>query len=295
MKNRKQRILIVILVGLVFFSSSLALLMYSKQNQAKETNETFIEVFASSKTLKQGVLIGANDISVIKVAKSNLSYTPLIQGEIIGRYTSVDILKGEQFRKEKISLVRILAVKSSEDGKIIEAVKVQTEVLGPIVFKDTITLPLTLFKNIDNTLKKGDYIDILSIKGKHSKGKEVSFKTKYIALHVSINSFVRQYSSVDTFVSIDAEKKLLMADSVVFEMNPDDIKNLLSVYYKSQALNSNRVYNTSKSNIGHLWMVKCSETIDEKAQKKKKKMLADYVVPRRKRSNSSSVRISYEN
>ncbi|SFV66717.1 hypothetical protein MNB_SM-4-1235 [hydrothermal vent metagenome] len=293
MKNRKHRILIVILMGMVLFSSSLALLMYSKQNKVQEVNETFIEVFTASKTLKKGSLIGGHDIVAIKVSKAYMPFTPLTQSEIISRYTSVDILAGEQFRKEKISLVKP-QLRQTTQKEISTLKEVVTEEFDPTVANDMITLPLSLFRNIDNTLKKGDYIDILSIKNKNSKNKETSFETKYIAVHISIDSFVHQYQSVTSFVSLDDDEKIVMADSVVFEMNPRDIKNLLSLYYKAQELNTNRVHNINKTNSGHLWMVKCSKTLDASTQKKKKKMLADYVVPRRTRKNSSSVRISYE-
>jgi len=292
MKNRKNRIVIVILVGLVFFSSSIALLMYSKQSQTKEVNNLLIEVFASSKALKKGVLIGASDIKSIKLPKSYMAFTPLTQSEIIGRYTSVDILAGEPFRKEKISILKPKAPKKRV-SRVVE--EVEPKELAPKVYNDTITIPLTLFKNIDNTLKKGDFIDIVSIKSKKSKNTEISFETKYIALHIPIDSFVHNYSSVKTFISKDEDENLVAADSVVFKMDPDDIKNLLSLYYKAQELNANRVHNTKKANIGHLWMVKCSEVIDESAQKKKERMLVDYIVQKKRRKFTPRVSISYEN
>ena len=293
MKNRKNRIVIVILVGLVFFSSSIALLMYAKQSKSKEVNEALIEVFASSKALKKGVMIGAHDIKSIKLSKSYMPFTPLTQSEIVGRYTSVDILAGEPFRKEKISLSKPSSVKKITKNKVVLQEE-EVKELAPKVYNDTITVPLTLFKNIDNTLKKGDFIDIVSVKSKKPKNQETSYETKYIALHIPIDSFVSNYSSVKSFISQDEDEKIIKADSVVFKMDPDDVKNLLALYYRAQELNANRVHNTKKLNLGHLWMVKCSEVVDESAQKKKERMLVDYIVQKRRRKISSSVSISYE-
>lgn len=293
MNNRKNRIIIVILVGLVFFSSSLALLMYAKQSDTKEAAQTLVAVYASSKTLKEGLLIGAHDIELVKLPKAYMPFTPLTQSEIIGRYTSVDILKGEPFRKEKISLVAPKPTQS-KIKKAVAPAQIVKEELASRVYNDTITLPLSLFKNIDYTLKKGDFIDIVSIKIKKSKNKEMSFDTKYVALHIPIDSFIVKSASVNTFINQDTDNNTIMADSIVFKMDPDDIKNLLAIYYKTQELNTNRVHNANKANIGHLWMVKCSAVIDEKAQKKKEKMLADYKVLQKRRKVTPRLSIVYE-
>jgi hypothetical protein len=156
-----------------------------------------------------------------------------------------------------------------------------------------------LFHNIDTTLQKGDYIDIVSLKEKKSKKGERDFDVKYVALRVPIHSFVSGTTLMERYtqnVGEGKDAKTVYAKSVVLETSPKDIKNLLSLYYKTQKLNKERVYNTNNS--GHLWIVKCSEDANATIQAKKEKMLADYVPKyvkvKRKKRVKERVSISYE-
>jgi hypothetical protein len=295
MKNRQTRIIIGILVGLVLFASSIALLMYTKQSGQAVESSNNIEVYVANQHLTQGHKITASDIVKAYLPSSYIPSAPLTPDEIIGRYTQVEIFAKEPLRKEKISLLQ----PTEEQPKTLEssAVKIQEmPAQKGLQMSDTVTVPLTLFQNIDTTLKTGDYIDIVSIIPSASRGKDMEFNTKYIALHVLINSFVSNAAKIDN-VTLTQEKKILRADSVVFEMSPSDIKNFLSTYYKTQELNANRVFNTSKTNNGHLWMVKCSDEVDEKSQKAKDRLMVDYVSTYKKvRAKAvEQVSISYEN
>lgn len=295
MKNRQTRIIIGILVGLVLFASSIALLMYTKQSKQVVENPNNIEVYVANKHLSKGVKIGASDIEKAYLPSSYMPSSPLTPDEIIGRYTQVEIFVKEPLRKEKISLLQPTQEQSNVQAS--SAVKIQEmPVQKELQISDTVTVPLTLFQNIDTTLKAGDYIDIVSIIPTTSQGKEMEFNTKYIALHVLINSFVSNTVKIEN-VTLTQDNKLLRADGVVFEMSPSDIKNFLSTYYKAQELNANRVFNTSKTNSGHLWMVKCSDEIDEKTQKTKDRLMVDYVSSYKKARAKTveQVSISYEN
>ncbi|MDF1876849.1 hypothetical protein JHD47_03350 [Sulfurimonas sp. SAG-AH-194-L11] len=294
MRNRQTRIIMGILVGLVLFSSSIALLMYSKQDSLSEYVEGHIEVYVATKHLNKGDLISSEDIDKAYLPKSYIAFTPLTQSEIIGRYAKVEIFAKEPLRKEKISLT-----KPNEEpivSKQLVREKVKVKVLKTKKLKkDTITVTLSLFQNIDASLKQGDYIDILSVIPKISKGKTSRYDTKYVALKVKIHSFVSNYKQVKRYITSDIDGKSLTADSIIFEMSPNEIKNFLSVYYKTQELNSNRVFNSKKSNEGHLWMVKCSTNEDDKQQKMKNKMLVDHKTTYRKRvAKRDKVSISYE-
>ena len=289
MKNRQTRIIIGILVGLILFSSSIALLMYSKQNSLSNYVEDHVEVYVSAKHLNRGDLINPDDIEKAFLPKSYLAFTPLTKSEIIGRYADVEIFKKEPLRKEKISLSKPLVEKmlvkhSTKKAPLVEKID--------YVKRDTITVPLSIFKNIDSTLKKGDSIDIVSVKIKTKKDVN-TYSTKYVALKVKIHGFMSDFKSVKKYV-FSRKDGVGVADSVVFEMNPDEIKNFLSVYYTTQELNAKRVF-SSKTNGGHLWMVKRSSVKDDKDDKIKKRMLIDHIQTVYKRRKAPArVSISYE-
>jgi len=293
MKNRKMRLLVGILVGLVFFSSSLALLLYLKQGSSNSIEKTeSIGVYITTRTIKKGELLQARDISETILPRSYISETPLTAAEIIGRYALTDIFTKEPLRKEKLSLTQPLEEKNVEEEvyepQVVESVSSFDE------NRDTMTVPLYVFKNIDETLKAGDYIDILTIVPKKSDSRE--FITKYVALHILINSFISHATKVDSIVSVNDKNEVSRASAVVFEILPGDIKNLLSSYYKTQQLNTKSVYNTARSNGGHLWMVKCTTSLDPAIQKFKSKMLIDHVtVYKRRKKAVHKVSISYEN
>jgi len=298
MKNRQTRIILLIMVGLVLFSSSLALLMYTKQKKAQESLEKQVDVFVAAKNLHEGDLIGADAMLKVKLPESYLNFKPLSPSEIMGRYATDDILSREPFRKEKISIKKPQKlILSSENNETNTSVVKQKE--EKKYTSDTLTISLSLFKNIDTTLKKGDFIDIVSLKPKKAKNGSKDFAVKYVALHVPIYSFVNGTRLMENFSEHVGEGKnatTLQAQSIILETSPKDIKNLLSLYYETQSLNKERVYNTNNS--GHLWIVKCAEDENATLQEKKKKMLVDYVpkyvkVKRRKKVKER-VSISYE-
>jgi len=290
MKNRQIRLIIGILVGLILFASSIALLMYSKQNELKNYVEDHVEVYVSSKHLNKGDLIGPKDIQKVFLPKSYLAFTPLTQSEIMGRYASVEIFAKEPLRKEKLSIA-----KPSKDKfvvfKPVEKVKNAKKQHLDNYAKDTITVSLGVFKNMDYSLKSGDTIDIISIFPKKSKNQD--FNMKYVALNVTIKSFISNAQETSRYIS-KGGKKLVKADSVIFEMQPKDLKNFLTVYYKTLTLYSNRIYAGGKGKSGNLWMVKCSSEADEKDQNLKKNMLVDHITQYRKRRAVERVSISYE-
>lgn len=290
MKNRQTRIIMGILVGLVFFSSSIALLMYSKQSSLNEYVEEHVEVYVSSKHLNKGDMINSTDIIKASLPKSYLAFTPLTKSEIIGRYAKIAIYPKEPLRKEKLT-----TAKPTENKQIIaRKVMLKNSDIEEIEYvkRDTITVSLSMFKNIDSSLKKGDYIDIVSLKLKNSKS-GAKYNTKYVALKVKINSFISNMKKIKKY-TFNTKDGLGVADSVVFEMNPDEIKNFLSVYYTTQEFNAKRVFN-NKSNAGHLWMVKCSSIKDDKKDMIKKRMLFDHIQTVYKRRKApAKVSISYE-
>lgn len=302
MKNRNTRIIMGILIGLVLFTSSVALLFYLKQSRANENITHKVEVYIASKNLKKGDYIDANAIVKAKLPQNYVSFKPLTAEEIIGRYAKVDIFAKEPIRKEKLSTINPLnkRVKKTKETDTKKAPAEQTIVTT----SDSISLPLSLFKNKDTSLRAGNFVDIVSVMPKKLKNREYSFKTKYIALHVPVHSFISRNVTIPAFTRTVTQtkdkvttSKIIEADTIVLDMSPKDIKNFLALYYETQALNDDRAYNTNNYG-GHLWLVNAATDTDETIQKEKQKLLLDYkkahIVKKRRKRPTQKVSIAYE-
>ncbi len=291
MKNRKTRIIMGIMVALVLFSSSVALLLYLKQNKLKENKQESIEVFVAAKNIKKGDVLNATSLKKAKFPKSYISFTPLTDSEIISRYARVNIYKDEPIRLEKISAQKpVKEIKQTVKKSTTEAQTALNKIQQ--VTEDTLSISLSVFKNKNTLLREGDYVDIVSVIP--SSTKTDNFNTKYIALHVKINNFVSNGKATGTPISYNAKKQIVRADTIVLLMSPKDIKNFLAVYYKTQALNANRVYNTNNYG-GQLWMIKTPKVIDENLQAQKKRLMIDRkVYKKRAKKQYQKVKISYE-
>ncbi len=299
MRNRNTRIIMGILVGLVLFTSSVALLLYLKQSKANENITHNVEVYVAAKNLKEGDYIGADAITKAKIPQNYISFAPLVAEEIIGRYAKVAIFAKEPIRAEKLSTTNPLD-KKVQKRVVMTSDKNKTK-QTLVSTSDTISIPLNIFKNKDASLRAGNFVDIISVVPKKLKNKEFAFTTKYIALHVPIHSFISDNVTTATFTRTLTQtedkkmtSKIIEADTIVLDMSPKDIKNFLALYYKTQALNNNRAYNTANYG-GQLWLVNAATDTDAAVQKEKEKMLLDKkraVVKRRRKVQKVS--IAYE-
>lgn len=302
MREKKTKIFIGILLTLIMFASSLALVMYSKQNELKKQVENQIEVYVSTKNLDEGESIGAGEIVLKKVPKSYIDFTPLTKEEIIGRFAKVVIFANEPLRPEKITLTKVLQEQKSQTGALQGDAK--EEVAVKRLSSDTISLSLELFKNLDISLQKDDFIDIVSVASSQKEQEEYEFAAKYIALHVKIHSFVSGTKEMQKAVHEEYDEKTKqskksVADTLILEMSPLEIKNFLAMYYKTQEFNAQKVHST-KENRGHLWMVRCSSDANDTFAKEKEMLLLKEKISKPKVENSPkppaihTVKISYE-
>jgi len=277
MKSRKTRIIMGILVGLVLFSSSTALLLYLKQNNKKKSSQESIEVFVAAKNLKIGDLLDAHAITKAKFPKSHVSFIPLRDSEIMHRYARVDIYKDEPIRTEKISATKPVEQKYERQHirkniPLLTALNSSSKINQ--ITQDTISVSLSLFKNNYTLLSTDDYVDIVTAIPSDTKKSNESFHTKFIALHVKIVGFLSHTKAVKTMIIYNEKQQPVKADTIVLVMSPKEIKNFLAVYYKTQQLNNNRVYNTNNYG-GQLWLIKTPKVIDEKIYAQKKHFMVD--------------------
>lgn len=301
MREKKTKIFIGILLTLIMFVSSLALVMYSKQNELKKQVENQIEVYVSTKNLNEGASIGANHIALKKLPKSYIDFTPLTQEEIIGRFAKVAIFANEPLRPEKITLTKVV---QEEKAEVAAPKANEQEEVVKRLSSDTISLSLELFKNLDVSLQKDDFIDIVSVSPSKKERDDYEFTTTYVALHVKIHSFVSAAKEMQKIAHEEYDEKTKqsrksVADTLILEMSPLEIKNFLVMYYKTQELNAQKVHST-KENRGHLWMVRCSnETNDTFAQDKEALLLKEKInklkiESKPKAPPTPKVKISYE-
>lgn len=292
MRDKKTKIVIGVLFSLLLFASSIALLMYSKQSKLDAYSHENIEVYITKRFIPKGERIEAAALQKAQINKSYIDFTPLMDTEILGRYANVDIYAKEPIRSEKLTLKKPKSVQEHQEQKVTSKPKMMQR-----LDSDTIALSLELFKNIDYTLKKGDFIDIASVIPKKTKTKGYEFEANYIALRVEIDSFSNQSDSL-LAPSQDADGKkpqIVAAKSILLKMKPKEVKNFLHAYYRSQEINSERVYN--EKNQGHLWMIRCSETLDEGLQSQKERLLLGAhkkPAPAPRVNTSPRVSISYE-
>ncbi len=299
MKNRNTRIIMGILVGLVLFTSSVALLLYLRQSKANAHATQNIEVYVAAKDLKKGDYIGADAITKASVPKSYITFTPLLPEEIIGRYAKVNIFAKEPIRQEKLSITNPSKQKPQQKTEVFKDINKSEQITTKT--QDTFSIPLKVFKNKDNSLKVGDFVDIVSVVPKKASTRDYAFTTRYIALHLRINSFISKHVLMKKFTRTitvlenkKSVRKTIEADTIVLEMAPKDIKNFLALYYTTQALNNNRAYNTANYG-GQLWLVNAATPPDQQIEKEKQKMLFDKKrVMHKRHKRVQKVSIDYE-
>lgn len=287
-----------IMVGLVLFSSSVALLLYLKQEKMKEDKGTKVEVYVAAKKIHKGDVLNADSLKKATLSKNYITFNPLTDVEIIGRYANVDIYKGEPVRPEKIVAIppktKQKAEATKQKKKEKQAQPQKTEAPQQVT-KDTLSVALSLFRNQDTSLRSGDFVDIACAIPSTNKKTPDLFYTKYVALHVKIDSFVTNGNRQTKLLSYNEKQMAVKADSVILQMVPKEIKNFLAYYYKTQALNSKRVYNLHNYG-GQLWMIKTPKEINTKLQKQKELLLVDRkVFKKQRKKHVQRVKISYEN
>ncbi|MBD3823597.1 MAG: hypothetical protein IE916_03715 [Epsilonproteobacteria bacterium] len=282
MREKKIKIVVGMLLALVLFTSSAALLMYLKQDRSAQKHQESVTIYVAAKAIESAKRISADDLAQIHMPKEELRFTPLDASEIIGMYLNDEMYAGEIFRAEKLSL-------SPKEQERAEIEPIQNE---PMPLGDSIVVNLSAFQNMDATLKSGDFIDIVSVMPTQNKNREYEFSPKYIALHVGVLGI--NYEEV---ASADKKGVQRVAKSIVISMKPNEIKAFLDLYYSVQNINAQRYYN--EQNRGHLWMVKCSTQSDDALTKSKEALLLDAkpkssVIARSEPKRHERVSIAYE-
>lgn len=304
MKQRKITLIIIALSSIVFFMSALAYKFYATSDELSSHIEEQVPIIVAKRDIKVGSLITKNDLTQQLLPKSYIGFAPLTPAEINGKYAKVNILSSEPFRMEKLSYEKPEV--NVTKAKVLEQVKESIECTTPIELNssmDTVTLDLSMFRNFDTTLKADDKIDIITVmpKSKNTQSSRFSntavqkFDTKYVAIAVPIVSFVSNGKYVKDAMSSKRDKtnNILsseIADQVVLGLKPKELSNFLTLYYVSQALNAQKVYNVNNQFEGHLWIVNSTLNSDKKSLKEKQAMMYNYKRVVKKRRTTKRVK-----
>ena len=224
--------------------------MQKNVDPALETSRGYIAI----KDIRIGHKIDVTDIELRELPQNYIGTDTLEMKDVLGHYAQVEISKNDLIRAQKLTLElpsQINSIGKKENNT--------TEEFVQDTLNDTISVPLSLFKNPDTTLHSGDQIDLIGISV--LGGERPQFSTRYIALHVQVNGFMKEGKKISEISSASTDEKTgatstALADEIILTMTPIEISRMLSMYYRAQELNNNRVHNPRDSYQGHLWMVK---------------------------------------
>jgi hypothetical protein len=290
-KQQKIKLLVIGLAALLVFTSMVALLMYTKQRDMRAVLEDRVGVFVAARELSAGERIGTDAVRLVKLPREYVGFKPPALADIVGRYAGDGILQNEPFRRAKLR-ERPLRPHMAAPVKTAAHKPPAASADAPVATLDLLSIPLNLFKNVDQNLKIGDRIDIVSVATKLPQGKNSveTFTPKYIALGVTVTGLAYRGTPQKQMVRRLAEGKetrTVTADAMTIDMGPKQITNFLAFYYKTQQLNKLRPYNND--NQGHLWMVKCGTRHDSTLQSVKERLLAN-AEPRKRKAPSRPIR-----
>lgn len=281
MNQKKTVILGIGFLSLAIFMIIVIAMISIKKSDAAAVAEKNIEAFVASRNIPVGQKITLDDIEKRSLPKEYVGEQPLAIGDIVEHYASVDIMKSDLIRSEKMGLVALPEPMRSAD----ENASFEEKVADKVMVHDMISLPLNVFKNPDTTLHVGERIDILGI----SEYGEVKpqFATRYIALSVKVGGFMKDGQAVDKIASVTVDEKTqaatkVMADEILLDMAPPEIGRFLSLYYRSQVLNNDHAHNANNLFQGHIWMVKCNPGISVREESQKQRMMNPVAVARPK-------------
>lgn len=283
--NKKRNILLGVgFLSLAIFAIIVTVMMYMIREQNSSDSEKNVAVYVAAKNIVTGQKITPDDIVLRSLPYDYVGAEPLSMTDIVDHYARVDIMKNDYLRFEKLSLKMPSMNESIADIQKIAENNSSKE--G--VTHDVISIPLSVFKNPDTSLRVGEHIDIVGI-SEYGEEKH-QFTTHYIALNLSVSGFMKDGKKVETIVSVTTDEKTqvstkVLADEILLDMSPKEIGRFLSLYYRSQELNNDRSHNTNNLYQGHIWMIKCNPA-GSAEEALKRKMMDGHVLLRNTKHNT---------
>lgn len=232
MKLNKQMIIILGLVSLLFSALGSAYYFYNKNEKTMLKNKKVIFVYAAKEDIKKHTLITEKHLKKIKMQKKYLLSTALVKTELIDKYTTENMYQNDIFRKEKIAKKIV-----KDDENLVDNFKF-----------NSYNINFTSFRNPNYSLKKGDYISIISAYqvGKENR-KMNSHDVQYIAKNIKVLGFMRNGKETDTTIKkmkvtrkvkkkTVTEMKNIKADEIILDITSDVALSLTDDYNRGKWL-----------------------------------------------------------
>lgn len=251
MKISKQIVLILILASLLLSAIGVSIFLYLENENSKNISNELVTIYVSKEDIKKNTLIKEKHIVKTIIAKKYLLNKPLLKRDIINKFAKINIYKNETFIKEKIQKEKIIDKAALIDYK-----------------NSSYNISFDLFSNGNLSLKKGDFINIVSVAPKSLKKENLKYNVQYIARAVKVLGFLDEGEIVEfTYRQVKQKVKTKnKKDKVTYEMIRQYADELVIDIKEETILSLLTEYNKGKQ----LWMVKVKEPIINKVKKKKK-------------------------
>lgn len=251
-------ILMIGMMSISLFAVLIAVMMYLRAEDARISKGKMVSVYVAKTAINEGTQIDMKQLEIRNISSDTPGIESLVMSEVVGMYAKSDILAQEMIRQDKLSKTPIVEAIQKE-----ETLEIEQNVSSGL---DTITLPASVFKNIDSELKTGDRVDIVGIESTTKpEGKDIH--SRYIATNVNILRLLQAQPAPQGEKDTEAAPPLPRVEKVVLEMSPGQISRFLSYYYRSLALNQERSYNADNQFMGHMWIVRAGNNLVMNAEK----------------------------
>ena len=267
MKFNKQIAIILVLLSLLLSALGTAYYFYNQNQKSLVSNNQLRVVYVAANDIKKNTKITKKDIKQMNIAKKYVLTTPLLKKEILNKIAKDTIYKNDMFRKEKLS-VKI------DDGK--------SDILG---YKNSsYNLSFALFSNPNYSLKRGEFISVVSVYPKSLKKENMDYDVQYVANNIKVIGFLEKGQSVEKcFREIKqiVKSKKKKDEKVKYELVTKYADELILDIKKETILKLIEDYNKGKQ----LWMVKTQ------ISKEIKKIIPIKVKPIIKKKSSKKTKV----
>jgi hypothetical protein len=233
MKLDKKIIIILALSSLLLSSIGGAFYLYTQNKKIIKQSNTLKVVYIANKNIAKNKKIAKEDIKSVQISAAYILTPPLLENEIVGKYTKEEIYQNDTFRKEKLSNTIF-----EEEKKIIP-------------FKHTsYNIAFKLFSNPNYSLKKGEYINIISVYPAENSKLNMDYAVQYIASNIKILGFLEQGEEMPMAFRVikrnlkdkkgkkleEVEDVTVYADELLLDIDQNVIIKLIDDYNKGRQL-----------------------------------------------------------
>ncbi len=241
MHVNKQIVVILILASLLLSAIGAAVYFFKKNKETLKSKNELVTIFIAKGDLKRNTLIELKHLTKTQVAKQYILNKPLLQNEILGKYTREVLYKNEIFLKQKLNT------------------KIEKNRAKILDFKhSSYNMQFALFHNPDFSLVQGDFINMISVipTTELLDGKVYDYDVEYVANSIKVLGFLRDGRTESETITKQKIKRIVnkkeveqvvdvKSDQLIVDVEPTVLLRLIKDYNKGN----------------QLWMVKTRESV----------------------------------